>query len=273
MSETQESTLYDGHVKVKFNPDSHRYSVNGKPQTGVTTYLGIKDKSRPLTIWATELYRDFLLGRFTEGITLDDIYEGCSLHEQKKQEAASIGTEVHDWVEKYIKGLNPEMPESKEAQIGVTAFLEWADAHEVKFISSERVVYSRKHKFIGKMDIEATVNGKHCLIDLKTSNRIYNDYSMQTAAYVRADEEEGTVGYDGRWIIRLAKETELEYRIRMEKKNANRLRKGQNSVGYEPYQVFEARFLDEDDSFLNRDFEAFLHAKKLFEWNKLTDNF
>lgn len=265
--------LYQGKAKGKFFPGSHQYWVNGKRKTGVTTYIGIMDKSRPLVIWATELYRDFLLDKLESGITQDHVFEGCMLHEEKKKAAADIGSLVHDWVEKYIKDENPEMPEVKEAQIGVNAFLDWVNANNVKFISSERVVYSKKHDYIGKMDIEAKVNGKLCLIDIKTSNGLYNTYSMQTAAYVKADEEESGRIYKGRWLIRLAKETEKEYRIRMDLKNTNRMRKGKDPIEVPPYQVFETKFLDDVITNIDRDFKAFLNAKALFEWNKETDFF
>lgn len=273
MAEFQETSLYGGKVKIKFYPESHRYYVNGKPQSGVTTYIGILDKSRALVIWATELYRDYLLEHLSNGIGEDHIFEGCVLHEARKQAAADIGTEVHDWIEKFIKDENPEMPESREAQIGVNAFLEWVDVHKVEFLSSERVVYSKKHGFIGKMDIEAKVNGKLCLVDIKTSNGLYNTYGLQTAAYVRADEEESGRQYQGRWLIRLAKETEAEYRSRMAKKNAMRERKGKEPVEYPPYQVFEAKFLDDQQGNLERDYKAFLAAKSLYEWNRETDTF
>lgn len=272
MSEFIEFNLYKGKVKGKFFPESHRYYVDGKPKTGVTTYLGIVDKSRPLLIWATELYRDYLLG-IKEPITEAHILEGCTLHEERKQEAAAIGDEVHKWVEGYINGETPEMPESKEAQIGVNAFLDWVTANKVKFLSSERVVYSKKYGYIGKMDIEAKVNGKLCLIDIKTSNGLYNTYGLQTAAYLRADEEESDRNYHGRWLIRLAKETEREYIGRMKRKNLARELRGRTPVEIAPYQVFEAKFLDEDSTHLDRDFLAFLSAKHLFEWNKATDTF
>src|SRR5687768_4500317 len=103
-----EFTLYKGKVKGKFFPDSHIYYVDGKRKTGVTTYLNIIDKSRPLIIWATELYRDYLLGCLDRGITEEHIYEGCVLHEERKQEAAAIGDEAHGWIEKYIKGESAE---------------------------------------------------------------------------------------------------------------------------------------------------------------------
>lgn len=269
----QESTLYKGKVKIKFFPDSHIYMVDGKRKTGVTTYIGALDKSRPLVIWATELSRDYLLPKLSKGITEDDIYAGCVLHEERKKEAADIGTQVHDWVEKYIKNEDPEMPEMKEAQIAVNAFLDWVAENKVKFLSSERVVYSKKHDFIGKMDIEAKVNGKLCLIDIKSSNGLYNTYGMQTAAYLKADEEESGREYKGRWLIRLAKETEKEYNDRMKKKNINRIKKGKEPVNYPPYQVFETKFLDNEEGNIDRDFKAFLNCKALHEWNKATDFF
>jgi len=274
MSNFQLSTLYKGKVEIKFFPESHQYWVNGKRKTGVTTIIGVVDKSRPLVSWATELARDYLLGFYTKNrreITEADIYKACNLHSEKKQEAADIGTEIHDWVEKHIKGENPEMPESKEAQIGVTSFLQWKEENKVSFLSSERVVYSKKHDYIGKMDIEAKVNGKLCLIDIKSSNGLYNTYNLQTAAYVMADEEENGRNYKGRWLIRVAKETEKEYIARMKKKNDARIAMGKEPTDYPPYQVFEAKFLDDDITNIGRDFKAFLAAKDLYEWNKETD--
>lgn len=276
-------SLYKGKCEVKFlgptpdKPNRHMYYVNGVRKTGVTTYLGIVDKSRPLMIWATELYRDFMLTAVAGGAKEDElvelIYKGCTLYEEKKEEAATIGDQAHNWVEAYIKGESLDMPESREAQIAVNAFLDWEKANNVKFISSERVIYSKKHDFIGKMDIEAKVNGKLCLIDIKTSGSIYNTYYMQTAAYLRADEEESGRKYKGRWIIRLAKETEKEYNDKCAKKNENRARKGKDPVNYPPYQVFEALYLDDEAGNIDRDYKAFLATKAVFEWNKITDPF
>lgn len=256
-----EFQLYKGKVNVRFFPDSHIYMVNGKRKTGVTTFLGIKDKSRPLVIWATELYRDFLFEKLEEGeITAKHIEEGCTLHAVRKQEAATIGDIAHQWIEDYIKGVNPGMPDEQKVLIAVNAFLDWEKEHDVKFISSERVVYSKKHDYIGKMDIEAIVDGKRCLVDIKTSNGLYNPVRMQTAAYQKADEENGTKPYKGRWAIRIAKETEDEYNAKMEKKG---------KTDFPPYVAFEAKFFDQES--LNDDFSAFLSCKNLFDWDNRTD--
>lgn len=270
--------LYKGEHEVKFlgptedKPNRHMYYVDGKRKTGVTTYIGIVDKSRPLIFWATELYRDFLLENL-KAIDEELVYRGCELHSEKKEDAAAIGDEAHRWIEKYLKGDSPDMPERKEAQIAVNSFLEWSEKENLKFVSVERVVYSKKHDYIGTFDIEAKKGNKRYLIDIKTSNGIYNTYYMQTAAYVKADEEESGKKYDGRYIVRLAKETEKEYNERIEKKNKSREIKGKDRWDYGPYQPFEVMFLDEDKKNIDRDFKGFLHAKALYEWNKETDPF
>ncbi len=261
--------LYKGKVEGKFFPDSHQYWIGDKRPASVTGILGIVDKSRPLVIWATELMRDYLLEK--KQITEADIYKASTLHEEKKKEAADLGSKIHDWIEQHAKGKNPEMPEEKEVQIGVTSFLQWKEENKVSIISSERVVYSKKHDYIGKMDLECRVNGKLCLIDIKSSNGLYNTYNLQTAAYVMADEEESNRKYKGRWLIRVAKETEKEYIARMKKKNDARIAKGKEPVEYPKYQVFEAKFLDDELTNIGRDYKAFLSAKNLYEWNKLTD--
>ena len=272
-----ETALYKGKVKIKFFPESHQYwvSIRGEKavrKTGTTTYLGIKDKSVALVSWATELARDFLIEKLGVGdITEQIIRDACSLHNVRKEEAANIGTIIHDWCEKYIKHKLkdpaykefPEIPENESAVIGVNAFLDWEKKHKVKFISSERVVYSLKHDFIGTMDIEAIIDGKLCLVDLKSSNGLYNTVRAQTASYAMADMEENPgKKYKGRWAIRLAKETEKEYKARMEKKG---------KTDYPSYKVFEARDLEEEGYFMERDFDAFLHCVELFRWDKETD--
>ncbi len=284
-----ESELYGGKVKVKYygpipeKPNRHLYYVNGERKTGVTTFIGIKDKSQALLSWATELAENHLLDLLhnNKSITEYDILRAISLHSEIKEDAANIGKEIHGWCEKYIKyklrikGYNtiPELSERKEVQIGINAFLDWEKEHKVKFVSSERLVYSKKYDFIGTMDIEAKIDGKLCLIDLKSSNGLYNTVQMQTAAYLKADEEESGRKYKGRWAIRLAKETEKEYLTRMEKKNARRIKKGKKSIEYPTYKIFEAKYLDEDEMQIEKDYKAFLAAVKLFKWDAETDYF
>src|SRR3990167_9002692 len=113
-----------------------------------------KDKSRALMTWKGSRIIDYLLKKLEAGY-IDEI---------EKEEAADFGTQIHDWAEHYIKfklgkeKMMPEMPEIKQVQVGVNAFLDWEKEYKVKFISSERIVYSKKYDFIGRMDIEAKID-------------------------------------------------------------------------------------------------------------------
>lgn len=279
-----EFTLYKGTVIGKLYPDSHRYYINGKPKTGSTTYIGIKDKSRALMTWKGQRVIDYLLKKLKKGqIDERSIIIASYIDEIEKEEAADLGSAIHDWAEHYIKFKigeekeMPDMPEDKNILIGVNAFLDWEKEYKVKFISSERVVYSKKYDYIGKMDIEAKIDGDLCLVDLKSSNGLYNGVLMQTASYLKADEEESGRKYIGRWAIRLSKHDEAEYFKREEQKKlikrmiAEYKQKEFKDYQIAPYQVFEAKYLDSGEGFIDRDFKAFLSAKHLHQWDSETD--
>lgn len=290
------STLYGGKIQVKFYENSHQYWIAGpdgkfKRKSGATTYIGIKDKSTPLGIWQQGVTLDFLMKCLDEGLVIDEdkAIEAVIQYELQRDEAADIGKEIHAWCEHFIrhqlkqKGYEklPEIPDFPEAVTGVNSFMEWLDAHKVKFISTERVVYSKKHDFMGTLDFEAKIDELHCLGDFKSSNGLYNGVRAQTAAYAKADEEErgGGFKYDGRWAVRLAKYSEEEYMARemrkREVKKAICRIKGKEYKEYEikPYQVFESKFLDDEPGFYKRDFDAFMNCYDLFKWDALTDSY
>lgn len=291
MSEFIETELYKGKVKIKFYPGSHQYlvSVKGSPfkrKSGSTTFIGIKDKSTALGIWQQTMTADFLLKLIAKGvpITEDLAIESVIQNDIAKDDAIDVGKSMHDWLEKYalykMKKLKdmPEMPERKEAINGVNAFLQWESGHKVKYISCERMVYSIKGDYVGTLDLEAKVDSLHCLVDYKSSNGLYNSVRMQTSSYVKGDEEErGEKIYEGRWALRFSKYTEEEYMKREERKKVLKAHiariKGREFKDYQipPYQVFEAKFLDKEPTYMKEDFDAFISAKELYQWDQKTD--
>jgi hypothetical protein len=206
-------------------------------------------------------------------------------NEVLKEEAADIGKEIHAWCERYITDkINktkdaPEIPSFPEAVTGVNAFLAWEKKHKVKFISTEQVRASLEHDYFGIEDVTFEADGLLCDGDFKSSNGLYNGVRMQTAAYAKARMEEGGKKCQGRWAIRLSKYSEAEYIRREERKRElrraiARIRKTEvKDYPIKAYQAFEAKFLDDDKGNLERDFQAFLHAKALFLWDKETDSF
>ena len=291
--EVIESELYKGKVKVRFFPASHQYwiSVGGQPykrKSGSTTYIGIKDKSTPLGKWQQTMTLDFLLNKLAEGVVINEdlAIEAVIQNDVAKDASVDIGKEMHDWLEKYIKfklkekGYTsiPDIPNIPEAITGVNSFLAWEKDMKPKYVSSERMVYSMKHDHMGTMDIELIVDKQLCLGDFKSSNGLYNSVRLQTASYVKADEEENkSKKYQGRWAFRFSKYTEAEYMKREERKKVIKAHiariKGKEPKDYEisPYQAFEARFLDKNKGMLEDDFDNFLHAKALYEWDARTD--
>lgn len=267
--------MYNGEVKGKFFTESHQYWVNGKRPPSVTGILNVIDKSRALVPWALEEAVKSLLPRLNKKLTASELVKACFASEEKKTAASDLGTKIHEWCEEFIRSElgqaeTPAMPTDKAILTGANAFLDWVMSHKVEFVSTERVVYSKEHNYIGTLDIEAVVDGERCLIDLKSSNGLYNTVRMQTAAYAKADEEERGQVYAGRWAIRLAKETEQEYYDRMELKNQIKVFLGKNQQPIKDYQVFEAKqFMGREE--LESDYKAFLAAKSLQEWNNKTN--
>jgi len=258
--------LYDGKVEVKFFPKTHCYMVNGTRAKSVTGIIGLKDKSGALVPWALEEGAKSLLAVLESGkkITEESIVKSVFASQEAKEKAADLGTAIHDWIEQYIKAKIsrkpiPDMPEDRSIIIGVNSFLEWESAHKVQFKWAEKLLYSKKYGYVGKADFAAKVDGKLCLCDNKTGNGLYEGVWVQTAAYQKADEEESGVKYEGRWAIRISKETEKEYYARMELKNKIKTFLGKKPVEVKPYEIFEAKFLDETADTLKEDFTEFLH--------------
>lgn len=212
MTETETKKLYNGEVKIDFYPKSHRFKKDGEWIPSVTSFLNIIAK-RALIQWAANMAADYLLDLLREGepITAQMIQEARYKHKDIKKEAADTGSQVHEWAENYIKTGKIELPKDQDVRRGIKAFLTWIDQHKVVFKSSERVVYSKDHHYVGILDAEAEIDGKLYLIDFKTSKGYYPEFDLQVAAYQRAAEEEGSK-YDGRAIVRFDKLTgKFEY--------------------------------------------------------------
>lgn len=207
--------LYNGEVKIDFYPDSHRYKLAGETKylTSVTAITGILDKSRFLIPWAVGLAGQYIRqylekcgATFTRDEILPVIDQALIQHTIKKEEAADIGSRIHEWCEQFAKAqiegtALPDMPEtlpddkpledgSYPIHNGIEAFLKWFNENEVKFLESERMVYSKAFEYVGITDAIAEINGKKCLIDFKTGKGIYNEMRYQIAAYRMAYEEE-----------------------------------------------------------------------------------
>lgn len=241
--------LYNGKIKLVFDEDRHTYKVNDKVVYGVTSITGVISKPG-LVYWAANVGAQ----RFTEfvkpGLVLDEVIIKQiadvirSAHVESKNKSADIGTMIHEWLEKFLKaGLEkkplPKKPVNPEMRNAIEAFLKWAKKNKVKFLESERKIYSIKHKYAGTCDAVATVNGKPTIIDFKTTNSVYPEMFLQTVAYQKALEEETGKKFTHNLILRLYKEIPEK--------------------GLPPFEVIETTNNEEN-------FKTFLACKRIYEW-------
>jgi len=198
-----------GKTKIRFDDEKHRFwNEDGKPIYSVTSVTGIIDKSNILIAWAVGKVKTYLIEKLDNGeqITILDIEEAVKEPRRIKETAADIGTKIHEWINQWLEGKNPKIPEDDKVRNGITAFLQFQKKNKVKWIESERVVYSKKHDFAGFLDAVGKIGNKLVLVDFKSSNGIYPEYDIQTAGYQIAYEEETKKKIDERMIIRFGKE-------------------------------------------------------------------
>lgn len=186
---------------LDYDEDAHSYKVEGVKVPSVTR---IVDACFPknLTEWAVGL--------------------GEEEYRRVTDEALEIGNTTHGWIEEYIKysidGLL-EYPEEQDkfkiAEKSITAFLSWDSHHHnsdegIEYLDAERKIYCDKYKYAGTVDAVAKINGRVCVIDFKTSKKIYKPYHLQVTAYAQAIKRiDGLRQWPLGMILRLDKETGL----------------------------------------------------------------
>ena len=207
---------WDGdNVDLEYNEEKHTYMVDGEKVPSVTRVI---DAVFPkyLTDWAAACGSDWWREKREEILyeyTIEEVCEGIRYaHKEISKAAQEIGSEVHRWIELYIKGkiigVEAETDYPERVKIPMQNFHKWADAHDIEWESCEEKVYSRSWGYAGTVDAVAEINGKQCVIDFKTSAKIYKEYYLQVAAYVNAiGEMRGHLPELG-VIVRLDKEEE-----------------------------------------------------------------
>lgn len=200
-----------GKMEITFDPIKHVFRhMNGNRIDGVTSATGKIDKSGALMGWAIKMMGIYLKENWLSNLTRSEFEElvdrGKKEYRRIKEEAANIGTEVHEWAEAHIKGKKKKLPSDPRVRNGVIAFMKWFKETDIKITASERYIYSKKHDYAGIMDWEGELNGELVIGDFKTSKGIYNEMRYQLAAYWMAREEESGKKYMKGFIVQFGKE-------------------------------------------------------------------
>lgn len=205
-----------------FDEENHVYFLDGKALFGVTSVLSVIAK--PMLIqWsanmACEYVRDnstFLEDSNYYKVSPDTLLEAKTAHRKKKEDAGSKGTDLHGTIEQIIKnaienyeGRIPSVVHEENEQ--VSHFLNWAWSNNVKFLESEKRVYSEAGWYAGTLDMVFEMDGKKWIGDVKTGRSIYPEYYLQMAAYQMALEEmKEHEGIYGAMVINLKKTGGIE---------------------------------------------------------------
>ena len=197
----------------EFNKEKHIHSLNGKALSGVTTILNVV--SKPFLIpWAANMTAGFLKSKLNEIKELDQeqweelLNEARKAHTKRKEKAGSYGTKTHEAISDLISSaiLNCEgyIKDITSEEKSIQNFIDWAIKNKVKFLASERNVWSKKMFVGGICDIVCIIDGKRWVADIKTSKSgIYEENFWQTSAYDLMLQEQGDPPADGYLILNL----------------------------------------------------------------------
>lgn len=227
------------------------YEISGTWYPRVTRILEIKAKPA--------LYRFYgKVSSFAEG-------------ERIKQQSAVEGTMVHEAVEHIFLNRSAPIPPAIEASVyALKDFIKENNIHvDAEFV--ERRLASHEHRYAGTLDAIALIGGKLGILDIKTSQEIYRDYNLQTAAYFSAMKPE-VKNLETRWILRIDQSQPCLYcGAKMRNKGGKRQLKtkwndpAQRSCPHE-WGAMQGHVELKEFPRWEHDFDAFLGAKKLWEW-------
>jgi len=194
----KEAKLYNGTITIRFDDEKHKYwDEKGLPLISNTGATKVLDKPALLGWVAKEMGIFMKLNwditrEYTEEEKIELIEKAKTEYRWVSKKAMDIGKEIHELVEKWIKGEKVPLPKDPKVLNGYTAFLKYQKEHKSKWLLSERLVYSRKHKVSGTMDALELIEAEKSLYptDFKSSKGIYDEMNFQVGGYQMMLEEE-----------------------------------------------------------------------------------
>ena len=174
----------------------HRYTFQGVTYPSVTTILNILDKSGPLMAWsaketakaAVRLLEDGTLPRLVATVGAEGAIKALTAKSTwERDEAARIGTQIHQWADDHVNGRPVAYTDGVIAK-RVELYAGWWSSSGWKLRISEAAVVSPNGGYGGTFDLLAyDADGKTVLADIKTGKGVYAETALQLAAYGMAE--------------------------------------------------------------------------------------
>lgn len=191
--------------------------------------------------------------------------------ERMKKRSAEEGTMIHEAVEELLLGREPVV--SPSISPSVDAFVSFIEKNHIKVSPEfvERRLWNDEHRYAGTLDAVAEIDGKVGVLDIKTSLEIYRDYCLQTSAYFYAMKPI-VPELETRWILRIDQAQPCVHcGALLRTKGGNRKVRTTNGNAFMRacrHEWGPTKGLVELKEFPSpeKDFEAFLGAKRLWEW-------
>lgn len=168
------------------------YTWGAETFTSVTTLLGALSKPA-LVNWAAKSVAEYAVQHMPEIYALAQADPAGAVRAlkgspwQSRDNAAELGTAVHDQIEARIIGQTPPEPTSDVAK-RLAYFEDFCNDYQPQFEAAEATVYNRSARYAGTLDSIAVVGGKRYLIDVKTTKSgVYPEHALQLAAYAHAE--------------------------------------------------------------------------------------
>lgn len=182
-------------MSLTFNADTHRYRMDRKHVSGVTTILNKALPKPALPRWAAKEVANYVAEHEDEVASLRAMSPKklvAALAQtpwDKRDEAGVRGTEIHALAERIVHGESVDVPERLSPY--VDDFVRFLDAWSVEPILTEKSVGNRALWYAGRPDFIGRVGGCFggavTLLDWKSAKGVYGETAFQTGAYARAE--------------------------------------------------------------------------------------
>lgn len=175
--------MFNSNTKPEDFKEAHGYEIDGKTwYPRVTKIVDIKSKPALYHFYAQ--------------------MENFAAGERVKNRSAKEGTLIHETVEAIFMSKPIKIHDSIKPSI--SALFDFLEERRIKVLPEfvEKRLRNDKHRYAGTLDAVAEIDGKIGVMDIKTSQEIFRDYNLQTAAYIEAIKKD-LPNIQTRWILRI----------------------------------------------------------------------